>query len=421
MLNNFRSRQIGIIGYRSAIFNDHIEGYLTWMISRGYSRVTLHGYLGHLRAFVSFKKAKRIDFAEFNENHISKFRLWYQASYKGPFPRRVKHSERMGKLQTAAVRSFIAYLRHKCVVKKSDFSESVSPVILRYLEFLRLHRGLSDTTITNHRRRAINFQKFLLNRSQNFNSIDGAAIEDFVGASTNPKTPTARQAQVAFMRTFFRYLKSHRLVPDSCQPFLPSRRRYAGATLPTVLQSKDVAKTIKSVDRSTATGKRDYAILQLLKTYGLRGGEVAQLSLDDINWRTEVIFVRKRKNRHHLELPLLPMVARAILAYIKDARPKHGKTRSLFLNVSAPYREMTTGAIWHIVAKSLAKAGIKSARRGSHIFRHTRATELLIGGQSLKSISDILGHKSPNSSFWYCKLAIADLRGVALENPEGAK
>lgn len=421
MLNRFRSRQNGIGRCRSAFFKDHIDGYLAWMTDQGYAQTTVHGYLGHLSAFASFQKAKRLSVANLNENQIPNFLSWYRASYKGPFPRRTKNSRWMKTGQAVAIRSLIGYLQCKGVVAMPDLNKDVSPVILGYLDFLRAHRGLADTTIANHRRRAIKFHEYLEKRSLNFHSINATAIEDFVMASENPKAPTARPAQVTFMKTFFRYLKSHRLVPDGCQPFLPNRRRYADAALPSVVKSADAKKALASVDRSTATGKRDYAILQILRTYGLRGGEVAQLSLDDIDWRAEVIYVRKRKNRHPLELPLLPAVGRAILAYLKHARPKHVKTRILFLYVSAPYKGVTTGTIWHVVARALAKAGVKSRRRGSHLFRHTRATELLTRGQSLKSISDILGHKSPNSSFWYCKLAIPDLRGVALELPKGVR
>jgi integrase/recombinase XerD len=419
MLNKFRSRRNGFEGYRSASFNDHIDGYLAWMVDRGYSRSTLHGYLGHLRAFASFQKAKRINLARLTENHVPKFLRWYEISYQGPYPRRAKKPLRMGQRQSAAVRSLISYLRHKGIVSTPDVEKGVSPVILGFLEFLRIHRGLAETTIARFRLRAIKFHQYLEKRSQDFSSVDATTIEDFVMASDNPNAPTARPAQVAFMRVFFRYLKSNRLVPDGCQPFLTNRRRYANSTLPTALQSRDAKKALASVNRSTQKGKRDYAILQMLRTYGLRGGEVAQLSLDDINWRANVICVRKRKNRRPLELPLLPAVARAILAYLKHVRPKNVKTRILFLSVLAPYQGLATAAIWQVVAGALARGGIKSMKRGPHLFRHTRATELLTRGRSLKSISDILGHKDPNSSFWYCKVAIDDLRNVALELPGG--
>lgn len=421
MLNEFRSRKIGIVGYRSSPFNDYIDGYLRWMVAEGYSKITLHGYLGHIRAFTDFLKKKRIKIAEVNEHHIPEFLRWYKISYRGPFPRRVPHSLKMEKAQAAAVKSLLRHLQQRGAVCRPNSHNDDPPIVEQYVEFLTVHRGLSEVTIKRYRKRALRFHRYLADRSLNFGSMKAKDVEDFVMATENPKAPTARPAQVEFMRGFIRYLKANKLMPDTCQPFLPNRRRYAQASLPSVLQPGDAQKTLQHVDRSTPTGKRDFAILQLLKTYGLRGGEVAGLSLEDIDWRAEVIHVRQTKTRRALKLPLLPVVARSILAYLRRGRPKRCKTRFLFLNAVAPYRGMTTAGIWRVVASALNRAGIVSPKRGSHIFRHSRATELLRRGEPLKSIGDVLGHKRPNSTFWYCKLAVADLRQVALELPGGAR
>lgn len=80
MLNEFRSRKIGLDGYKFSVLEPHIDGYLKWMTERGYSRITLHGYLGHIRAFTAFQKAKRIKLAEINELHITAFQNWYHFS-----------------------------------------------------------------------------------------------------------------------------------------------------------------------------------------------------------------------------------------------------------------------------------------------------------------------------------------------------
>lgn len=319
------------------------------------------------------------------------------------------------------MKSFIGYLQEQGIASKPNVDEAIPRIIVQYLEYLRVHRGLSEVTIGRRRKCAVKFHQFLENRSLDFGSMHPKDIEDFVMAAENPRAPTARSSQVEFMRGFFRYLRANRLVPETCEPFLPSRRRYRDAALPTVLQPGDVRKTLQQLNRSVPTGRRDYAILQMLKTYGLRGGEVAALSLSDIDWRAEVIRVRQTKTRRTLELPLLPPVARSIIAYLKAGRPKASTNRALFLNTVAPYRGMTTGGIWQVVAKALHQAGVKSHKRGSHIFRHTKATDLLRVGAPLKSISDVLGHKNPNSTFWYCKVAVADLRQVALELPGGAQ
>lgn len=421
MLSEFRSRKIGIAGYRSSAFNDYIDGYLGWMVADGYSKITLHGYLGHIRAFATFLKKRRIELAEVYDHQIPQFLKWYKIYYRGPFPRRAPHSRKMEKAQAAAVRSLLRYLQQNGAVPCPNSRDDTPPIVRQYAEYLAVHRGLSEVTIKRYRRRGIQFHRYLADRSLDFESMRAKDIEDFVMASENPKAPTARPAQVEFMRGFIRYLKTNKLTPDTCEPFLPNRRRYALASLPSVLRPGDAQKTLCHVDRSTPCGKRDFAILQLLKTYGLRGGEVARLSLNDLDWRAQVIHIRQTKTRRSLELPLLPVVARAVLAYLRRGRPRCAKTRFLFVKANAPYRGMTTEGIYHVVARALDRAGVNSVKRGSHIFRHSHATELLRRGEPLKSIGDLLGHKRPNSTFWYCKLAVADLRPVALELPGGAR
>ena len=159
MLNEFRSRKIGVAGYRFSAFNDYIDGYLSWMVADGYSKSTLHGYLGHIRAFAAFLKRKRIKPADLNDHHVPEFLKWYKLFYRGPFPRRVRHSRRMEKTQAAAVRSLLTYLQESGFARRSGVYESVPPVVQRYVEYLTMHRGLSEVTVSRYRKRAIRFHE----------------------------------------------------------------------------------------------------------------------------------------------------------------------------------------------------------------------------------------------------------------------
>jgi integrase/recombinase XerD len=421
MLNKFRTRAIGLRGYQSSALSSHINGYLCWMMDRGYSRITLHGYLGHLRAFASFQKAKRIELADLDNSHVARFQQWYRRSYSGPFPRRKSHPKRIGKCQSAAVNSLLTYLRVRGLVPEQKSADAGQFILHEYFQFLRVHRGLSEATIYNLRKIAKKFHGWLADHSLDYTSMSGKDVEDFILACENPSTPTVRQQVVGFLKGFLRFLRTKQIIGDGCRPFLPSRRHYKHAALPTILTEADVQATLKGVDRATPNGKRDYALLLMLKTYGLRGGELTRLQLDDINWRSQIIHVKQTKTRRNLDLPLVPSVSRAIIDYLRRGRPKRAKVRSLFVSTNAPYGPMTTAGIARVVSKGFDCANVKSAKRGSHIFRHTRATNLLRNGKSLKTIGDILGHRNPNSTFWYCKLAVSDLRQVALELPGGAQ
>jgi integrase/recombinase XerD len=156
----------------------------------------------------------------------------------------------------------------------------------------------------------------------------------------------------------------------------------------------------------------------LLSQYGMRAGEIVALCLDDIDWRREVIRVHHAKTGATSYLPLLPEVGNAILKYLQKARPKTS-FRHIFIRDRAPYRPfLTGGSLYSLVRKRLDAAGVVTlGRRGPHAFRHTRAVSMLRARVSLKEIGDVLGHRSVTSTMTYLKLAIEDLRAIALEVP----
>jgi integrase/recombinase XerD len=161
---------------------------------------------------------------------------------------------------------------------------------------------------------------------------------------------------------------------------------------------------------------RNYAILLLLATYGLRAGEVVRLRLEDIDWCQECLHVRQSKTGRSTVLPLLVPVGNAILAYLRDGRPPTD-AREVFLRAQAPVRPFRQGSsLYAIVARRLPKAGIHPAgKRGPHTFRHARAVGLLRAAVPLKTIGDLLGHTATASTAIYLKLATEDLREVGLD------
>jgi integrase len=162
-------------------------------------------------------------------------------------------------------------------------------------------------------------------------------------------------------------------------------------------------------------GLRDYAILQLLASYGLRAGEVSRLRLDDIDWHAETLHIRHSKTGAHSLLPLLETVGEALVEYLRHGRPETD-VREIFVRTRAPYVPMVR--IYSVVRQRIEAAGIMlSGKRGPHIFRHARAVSLLRASVPRKVIGDVLGHRSTESTVPYLKLATEDLRAIALEIP----
>jgi integrase len=193
---------------------------------------------------------------------------------------------------------------------------------------------------------------------------------------------------------------------------------YAYETIPSALSPDQIATILKSaVKDHSPMGLRDYSILQLLATYGLRAGEVRHLSLNDIDWRAEHLRIRHSKTGAHSLLPLMESVGEALINYLKQGRPKTD-AREIFLRMRAPYRPLSGTGVYSAVRRRMEAAGVQpDGKRGPHIFRHSRAVSLLRASVPRKIIGDVLGHRSTDATIPYLKLATEDLRAIALDIP----
>ncbi len=194
---------------------------------------------------------------------------------------------------------------------------------------------------------------------------------------------------------------------------------YALESIPSCLRADEVRTVVQATRRDhSPKGLRDYAILLLLSTYGLRAGEIARLKLEDIDWRADRFCVLHTKTATQSLLPLLPAAGDALLAYLRRGRPVTD-AREIFIRTCAPYRGFADGSsLYTVIRGRLDAAGVQPVgKRGPHAFRHAHAVGLLRAGVSQKIIGDVLGHRSASSTTPYLKLATEELRDVALEIP----
>jgi integrase/recombinase XerD len=202
-------------------------------------------------------------------------------------------------------------------------------------------------------------------------------------------------------------------IPRDLAASVPRVCKYRQSTPPAFLSPEEVARVLATPDRSTPTGRRDYAILLLLARLGLRAGEIVSLELDDIRWRTAEIVVRG-KGRIVDHLPLLLDIGEALAAYLHEDRGVSA-SRRIFLRIWAPHIGLTgPAAVGHIVRLALARAGIcRSGRGAAHLFRHGLATKMIRNGASLSEISEVLRHRSQTTTSIYTQVAFESLRTVA--------
>ncbi len=285
-------------------------------------------------------------------------------------------------------------------------------------EYLRQERGLSPNTLHNYEYCLRSLETYLKSVGvAKLNELSPPILSAFVTARRQEWGKSALKGLCSSLRVLLTYLHRERLLARDLSPSVQAPKSYRLAGIPRSIPWSDVQRMLEGVERRTGSGKRDYAILLLLVTYGLRSREIAALRLEDLDWERERLRVPERKAGHSTAYPLSPIVGEAILDYLKNGRPKTADPHVFFRNC-APAGPLTAPAVSERAGHYLRRAGVTVPRRGSHTLRHTCVQRLVDAHFSLKAIGDYVGHGSPDSTKIYSKVDIEALREVALGSGE---
>jgi integrase/recombinase XerD len=302
---------------------------------------------------------------------------------------------------------------------KPKRSQALRSLLLKeYCEFRHCHRGVAEATLRHDARYVGAFLSLLRSRGKPVGRVAVADIDAFVAQQAKHVGKRTVARACSALRSFLRFLRSTgRLRHDLAACILAPRIRLAERP-PRALPWKDVKRILGSIPVAQSPGKRDFAMLLMMALYGMGAAEVLALQLEDVNWRSGVISVRRPKTGMQIELPLLAPIARALTAYLKSERPPCMRTRRIFVSTMIPYRPLTSGAIRYRIHEYARKAGVAAKVIGAHAFRHAHASRQIDAGANLKVVSDILGHRRPSSTSVYVRVALRRLRGVALPVPK---
>jgi len=222
------------------------------------------------------------------------------------------------------------------------------------------------------------------------------------------------------LRSFLHYVRYRGDIVRDLAVAVPTVASWSMTSIPRAIPPDSVRQLLASINRRTATGRRNYAILMLLTRLGLRAGEVVRLDLDDINWNVGSVSIQGKGDQRSV-LPLPADVGDAIAAYLRHGRPQ-SNSRRVFLRAKAPIRGfLDQRAVGSLVRNTLAHADIKAPTHGAHQFRHALATEMLHHGASLNEIGEVLRHRSPQTTEIYAKVDLDSLRTLSLPWPGGAR
>jgi site-specific recombinase XerD len=302
-----------------------------------------------------------------------------------------------------------------------------------YAEYMETVRGFARSTRHFH---CLTVREFLTHLRYEESPTDLAAIssrdvENFLCALGPRMTRASLVHVVAHLRAFLRFLASSGEVPVGLETNIDTPRVYRHEQLPRALPWETVRALLKSIDRTTPLGRRDYAIFLLIATYGLRSCEIVTLTLDDVEWRAARLHIRQRKTRSSLWLPLTDEVGAALLDYLRHGRAvltvrkdrmlfrggfQHCY-RELFLRHRTPIGVLKPSSISGAFVNWSRRSGLPIPFKGAHCLRHSYAMYMLRSGVALKAIGDLLGHRDFDSTRAYIRLAVDDLREVALHLP----
>jgi site-specific recombinase XerD len=381
-----------------------IERFIDDVAADGHSASSLVDYCMAARQFAKWTQQVRIDLQDIGAGSIERY-----ARHRCPAPSRQRSTRASGAIHH--VRRFVDFLAEQQLIRPimPPPARLVDARILRFREWLRIHRGLTDRTIELH---GGIMMRLLPALGPDPASYDASLIRCVITDAAKAHSPAGAKNIVSALRSYLRFLSA----AGECRPWLdqavPTVPQWRLSALPRYLSPPDIERLIVACDIGTSLGVRDRAILLLLARLGLRAGDIVALRLRDIAWEEGTIRV-DGKGRRAVLLPLPQDAGDAVLAYLDGARPRVACDH-VFLRGQAPFGPFRdSSAISCLVDAALTRAGIESApTRGANLLRHSAATGMLRAGATLDGIGAVLRHRSADTTAHYAKVDVAMLQTI---------
>jgi integrase/recombinase XerD len=396
-----------------------IERYVTWLTEKDYAARSVFFRVPVLVRFGEFARASGAsNWAELPAYVDSFVHRWLEEHGAAD------HRQSEVRIAARPIRNTIGQLldliipgyqkTRRCDSLPGPFADSVP----RFFDFLRRDRGLREATVVQYRHYLRRLDGFLQRIGvQSLVDLSPEVVTSFITQAGKHLDKRSVQSLCSIIKAFLRYLHQTGVLKRDLSQQVESPRRYRLADLPRSISLEQVQRMLQAVDRRSPVGKRDYSILLLLVTYGLRAREVAALTLEDLDWKRDRLHVRARKAGHSTTYPLAPAVGEAVLSLLQQPRPK-AAGRALFFRACAPHTPLSGQAVSLRAQHYIRKAGISVPRAGSHTLRHACVQRMVDAHLPLKTIGDFVAHRTPDATAVYVKVNIEALREVALGHGE---
>lgn len=394
-----------------------IERYLAWLRQRGFSEHLIRDRVPPLVRFGRFTWERGVRSHEQLPDHVDAFVAHYgrQCSVRTREARKERRWRGRRAVEQMLRLTVPRFRGGRWPARPWPFAETAPG----FQGYLRDERGLRAATIRAYGHHLRLLEAFMTQERLGIRELTPASLTAFVVARSRHVGSGDVAACTGVLRVFLTYARRERLIERDLARAVEHPKSYALATLPRSITRDDVSHFLAVIDRKSDVGRRDYAMLLLLVTYGLRAREVAAMTLDDFDWRRERLRVPMRKGGHHHLYPLTAAAGLAIIEYLRKGRPP-SSDRRVFRGVLAPFAAVEHHTVSHRASNYLRGAGIRVRRPGSHTLRHSCVQRLVEAGFDLKVIGDFVGHRLPHTTQIYSKVSVEKLREVALARGEGA-
>lgn len=389
----------------------HMESFGALLSRRGYCHQSRWGKIRLVADLSRWMERRRIAPRQLDELQVAAFlnTRW----------RRVPH--RSGDQATMAL--LLRHLRQSDVTPVASRPAPRSDIDLieqEYGDFLLHERNLTPASVEQYLPVT---RRFLSHRFRDgkvwLKKLGALDVTSFVLDDTHNRGRRSAQLMASVLRSFLGFLLQQGRISTNLAGAVLTVAGWRLSELPRFLETKQVERVLRCCDRRRKAGKRDYAILLLLARLGLRAGEVAHLTLDDINWRAGELRIRGKGARID-RLPLPQDVGQSLATYLQKGRP-NCSSRRVFIQTNAPHEALAgPSSVSNVVRAALARAQIHSRHQGAHVLRHSLATTMLRRGASLAQIGQVLRHQLPQTTEIYAKVDLNALRALALPWHGGA-
>lgn len=298
--------------------------------------------------------------------------------------------------------------------KFSGIKDVVTGHIARYVD--KKHPSLD--TLQSRKRVLENFGMFLEAKDIRLNDLTPDLFEEFFSQSIIK----SRKEYKTHIREFYRDLHDANVINDDLSKYIQKEPHICKPiALPTTYTKDEIKRIIASVDRSSVNGKRAYLVILLAAEYGLRSSDIINLRFGNIDWENNMVNIIQEKTHEHVQFPLLSSVGNAIIDYVKNGRPTTDSDVIIVRHDSTfKGKSVSKTLVYKIVSEAIAQAEIndwRSKRHGPHSLRHSLASNMLKQGTALSVISNVLGHKSTETTKVYISVDIDKLRLCGLQIP----